>query len=112
MNQHPANAKYNLDDTMDTKDQPFSSTTPPITQGRQGSENIANNDISSEELQTPDRPQTDQTAPKGYWQNQLQSIKGTVQEVLGVLIQDGDLESQGEQVKMDATKQLNSRQGK
>lgn len=114
MNQlHPATANRSLDDN--DKDQSLSSPLKPVSQRGSTSQARSDGNISSEDLQTPVRPQAEQTSSSSdnYLQSRLQSIKGTAQEALGVLIQDGDLESQGEQTKIDADKQLHHQeQGK
>lgn len=55
--------------------------------------NPAMEDIDAEPSNQPPQP--------NYWRGQMNSIKGTVQQVVGNIKQDGNLSSRGEQAKMD-----------
>ena len=60
--------------------------------------------LSEEELRTPDHPETPEPADMPTW---LKKVKGNIEEAIGILTQDGDLQGRGEQLKMDAEQEEN-----
>ncbi|KAG2172767.1 hypothetical protein INT43_000114 [Umbelopsis isabellina] len=52
-------------------------------------------------MENIDAEPSNQPPQPNYWRGQMNELKGTVQQVVGNIKQDGNLSSRGEQAKMD-----------
>ncbi|KAG2216402.1 hypothetical protein INT45_012491 [Circinella minor] len=73
------------------------------------STNTENGPLSRAELVTPEHPEG---SPKGKPEagdpNWIKKVKGSFEEFMGVLTQDGDLQGRGEQLKIDGGDKYNA----